>query len=564
MVQVGCNRVGYVRGGKPRGECALFVGPLTVRDRSNPWTRARWGLRNECRGQREQRTSTSRCDPHGLLLGQSPSPLRDGRDVTLLLACVAGSSAGPCSRIRRSCSGRAWPTPPTQASSGCIPGRSRLYSSFNKRSGVRHQADDKRTHMRFALAGALVLTLTAVGFAQQTVPRGRGGVPVAPNGIPAVPLPDKPLEFETAEGQNIRVVVVARGMSSPWSMVWLPDGDMLITQRTGQLRRLREGVLDPTPVAGVPQVVAGGLGGLMEITLHPQFATNQFVYLSYPKPVGPHRRHPLAGARWRRPGWWSAKRARGRARALERHGAGGRQGCFRRPDRRRRPGAHGLRSRRQVVCHDRRRQQRRPGSEQPGGQGSSPERRWLGAAGQPVREARRLRAEVYTLGHRSSLGMAVHPGTGEIWQHENGPERRRRDQHPEAGRQLRLADRQLWADLSRAMAGAEALAREFRAAARVLGAVNRRIGHRVLQRETSCRSGRATSSSARCASARFPGTGHLQRILFNEQMEELRRESLLVPLQQRIRDVRQGPDELLYVLTDDPKDGALLRIEPAP
>jgi glucose/arabinose dehydrogenase len=59
-----------------------------------------------------------------------------------------------------------------------------------------------------------------------------------------------------------------------------------------------------------------------------------------------------------------------------------------------------------------------------------------------------------------------------------------------------------------------------------------------------------------------PGTGHLQRILFNEKMEELRRESLLVDLRQRIRDVRQGPDELLYLLTDHPSDGALLRIEP--
>jgi glucose/arabinose dehydrogenase len=62
----------------------------------------------------------------------------------------------------------------------------------------------------------------------------------------------------------------------------------------------------------------------------------------------------------------------------------------------------------------------------------------------------------------------------------------------------------------------------------------------------------------------IPGTGHLERILLNEQMEELRRESLLVPMRQRIRDVREGPDQLLYLLTDNPTDGALLRIEPAP
>ena len=61
---------------------------------------------------------------------------------------------------------------------------------------------------------------------------------------------------------------------------------------------------------------------------------------------------------------------------------------------------------------------------------------------------------------------------------------------------------------------------------------------------------------------RIPGTGHLERIVFNERTEELRRESLLTEFRQRIREVRQGPDGLLYVLTDDPEDGALLRIEP--
>jgi glucose/arabinose dehydrogenase len=59
----------------------------------------------------------------------------------------------------------------------------------------------------------------------------------------------------------------------------------------------------------------------------------------------------------------------------------------------------------------------------------------------------------------------------------------------------------------------------------------------------------------------IPGTGKLDRILFNMQMEELRRESLLVDLRQRIRDVQQGPDGLLYVITDE-DEGAVLRIEP--
>jgi glucose/arabinose dehydrogenase len=64
-------------------------------------------------------------------------------------------------------------------------------------------------------------------------------------------------------------------------------------------------------------------------------------------------------------------------------------------------------------------------------------------------------------------------------------------------------------------------------------------------------------------SGELPGTGHVERVVFNAKMEELRRESLLADLKQRIRDVRQGPDGLLYVLTEE-EDGALLRIEPAP
>ncbi len=80
---------------------------------------------------------------------------------------------------------------------------------------------------------------------------------------------------------------------------------------------------------------------------------------------------------------------------------------------------------------------------------------------------------------------------------------------------------------------------------------------------TSCRSGRATCSSAGLRYGEVPGTGQLDRVLLNEKLEELRRESLLMDLHQRIRDVKQGPDGLIYVATDESPDGAILRIEPA-
>jgi glucose/arabinose dehydrogenase len=85
-------------------------------------------------------------------------------------------------------------------------------------------------------------------------------------------------------GETFKAVVVAEGLRNPWSMAWLPNGDMLVTERVGTLRIIRDGKLLPTEVAGVPAVRAQGQGGMQEIAVHPNFAQNQFVYLSYAKP----------------------------------------------------------------------------------------------------------------------------------------------------------------------------------------------------------------------------------------------------------------------------------------
>jgi glucose/arabinose dehydrogenase len=85
---------------------------------------------------------------------------------------------------------------------------------------------------------------------------------------------------------DYRVVTVATGFVNPWSIAFLPSGDLLVTERPGRLRIVRGGKLLPTPVAGVPEVVARGQGGLLDVALHPNFAQNGFVYLTYSKPVG--------------------------------------------------------------------------------------------------------------------------------------------------------------------------------------------------------------------------------------------------------------------------------------
>ncbi len=84
---------------------------------------------------------------------------------------------------------------------------------------------------------------------------------------------------------DFRVATVAEGLEFPWSMAWLPSGEMLIVERPGRVRVVRDGVLDPEPVAGLPGVYRDeGQGGFMDVLPHPDFGTNRLIYLSYGKP----------------------------------------------------------------------------------------------------------------------------------------------------------------------------------------------------------------------------------------------------------------------------------------
>ncbi len=132
------------------------------------------------------------------------------------------------------------------------------------------------------------LLLAAVAFAQQR----------APIGIPHVNLGEGPWVFDTAEQHKIRVSVVARGLSHPWSVAFLPGGDMLVTERAGRLRIIHDGKLDSQPVAGVPKVHAISNAGLFDIALHPKFSENKLIYFTYTKP-GENRQSAIALGRGR-------------------------------------------------------------------------------------------------------------------------------------------------------------------------------------------------------------------------------------------------------------------------
>src|SRR5580658_10638872 len=140
---------------------------------------------------------------------------------------------------------------------------------------------------KIILAIPLVLALVTLAIRAQQ-PAGRGGAGRAPTSPPPInwpspPLPDGPIILDSGIQHKIRLIVT-KGLNQPWSMAFLPDGGILITERPGRLRIVRNGVLDPNPIAGVPQIRAQGLAGLMDLALHPQFSQNKLIYFTYHKP----------------------------------------------------------------------------------------------------------------------------------------------------------------------------------------------------------------------------------------------------------------------------------------
>ena len=129
--------------------------------------------------------------------------------------------------------------------------------------------------MRNACAAFAATFLVASVSAQQTVPFANG-IPVAPE-MPIPAMPAKPVEYATAEGMKIKVSVVTRGIEHPWSIAFVSNDVWLVTQTHGGLRVVRNGVLDPEPVKGAPEVKPARRSGLLEVTLHPKFAENKYV-----------------------------------------------------------------------------------------------------------------------------------------------------------------------------------------------------------------------------------------------------------------------------------------------
>ncbi|MFN7915183.1 MAG: PQQ-dependent sugar dehydrogenase [Vicinamibacterales bacterium] len=384
----------------------------------------------------------------------------------------------------------------------------------------------------------VVAALTAVG--AQEAPRPK---------LPVPPLGAGPIAVDTAEVHNLRLAVLARGLSHPWALAFLPDGRLLVTERPGRLRIFANGALDPVPVSGMPAVRSAGLGGLEDIALHPRFAENHLVYFTYIKPVDKDRGTPtLARGRLEGaslldvkdllvtdPGPVGSSAVNSRI-VFGRDGrlymsAGGNIGNLAQE-----PGS--LRGKMLRLNDD----------------GTVPaDNPFVGRAG--------YRQEIFSMGHRNTLALIVHPVTGEIWNNENGPNGGDEINIIRAGKNYG------WPLVSfgRDYPGpriSEHPTREDMESPLVTWIPSIAASGMAVYTGNQFPAWKGNVFVGAMRVGEIEGTGHLQRIVFNAKMEEIRRESMLTELRQRIREVREGADGLLYLLTDD-DDGALLRLEPA-
>ena len=434
----------------------------------------------------------------------------------------------------------------------------------------------------------VVATIVALALVVPAAQQGAIG-PTAPPGInwPSPPLPDGPIILDTGIQHQVRLVVT-KGLNQPWSMAFLPDGGILVTERPGCLRIIRDGVLDPRHVTGLPAIQAAGLAGLMDIALHPQFSENHLIYLTYHKPAAAN-----TGANTLAPTGRCAPPTDGRGNnPAVAAGRGGVNGPATITLARGRWDGNALVDVKDIFSAIPSGNASRiafgkdgmvymtvgfgdipppyvnPASAAPQDPNSlagkvlrlnddgtvPPDNPFVGRAG--------YRPEIYTMGHRNMLGLTVHPDTGAIWESENGPNGGDEINVLQPGKNYG------WPIVS---------AGRFYLGPRV----NERMWQEGMEQPlvfwvpAIATSGLTFYTGDRFAAwkghvfaggmrqGEVPRSGQLVRLDFNDKWEELHRESMLRELQNRVRDVRQGPDGLLYVLTAE-NDGALLRMEPAP
>lgn len=367
---------------------------------------------------------------------------------------------------------------------------------------------------------------------------------------PTPDLNERTQNFESAEERRLRLNVIVKDLEQPWSMAFLPGGAILVTERPGRLRIIRNDKLNDHPIDGVPQVQTGGargLQGLMDIALHPQFETNHWLYLTYHKPTPDGGgATTLARARWNGSQLTEVTDifASGATETEASRVVFGRDGMIYMSISA--PGSHEVNRSQDPNDYAGKIVRLRD-------DGTIPR-------DNPFAGRHGYKPGIFTMGHRNGHGLAVNPETGDIWQTEQGPS---------GGDELNVLRRGRnygWPLVSygRDYSGKPISPRPSRPGYEdpaVVWLPSIALTGMTFYTGDQFPKWKRNVFVAGLREGGVPRTGHVQRIVFNEQWQEIRREPMLTDLQQRVRDVRQGPDGLLYVLTAE-NDGALLRIEP--
>ena len=215
---------------------------------------------------------------------------------------------------------------------------------------------------------------------------------------------------------DFRVVTVAEGLEHPWSIAFLPDGDILVTERPGRLRIIRDGRLLPAPVEGVPPVFAVGQGGLLDVVPHPDFESNRLVYLSYSKPLGGQEsttavvRGRLDDDRLTNVEEIFEAASRGRGHYGSRIVFDGNGHIFVSVGERMAPPSGDLEG--------------HPAQDLTNHHGTINRLNEDGSVPQdnPFVGRSDVRPEIWSYGHRNPQSLAIHPQTGELWEAEHGPQ----------------------------------------------------------------------------------------------------------------------------------------------
>lgn len=210
---------------------------------------------------------------------------------------------------------------------------------------------------------------------------------------------------------------VVTGLKTPWAMAILPDGDMLVTERGGTLRLVHDGKLDPKPIGDVPEVLAKGQGGLLDVVLHPDYAKNGWLYITYASPAAPGEAGDADGANT------ALMRAK-----LKNHKLVDKKVLFKAtPNVKSNPHFGGR------VAFDREGYLYLSLGERGQKEKSQDPMNHLGTVvrlyddgrvpkDNPFVGSKKGLEEIYSYGHRNPQGLALDPASGKIWEHEHGPQ----------------------------------------------------------------------------------------------------------------------------------------------